>query len=84
MREIQLYASLVLNTTSLKETGKGRRDGGYNMRAHLLAQKVESSWFGEMRQKSSYIIWGVHLKCQYTILSIQSGLVLELRTEWLR
>ena len=74
----------VLYTTSLKETGKGMRDGGYNMRAHLSAQKVESSWFGEMRQKSSYIIWGVHLKCQYTILPIQSGLVLGLRTEWLR
>ena len=46
----------MLNTTSLKETGKGMRDGGCTMRAHLSSQKVESSWSGEMRQKSGCII----------------------------
>ena len=38
-----------------KEIEKGMRDGGY-MRAHLSSQKVESSWFGEIRQKSGCII----------------------------
>lgn len=52
----------MLNTTSLKEIEKGMRDGGY-MRAHLSSQKVESSWFGEIRQKSGCIIWNVNLKC---------------------
>lgn len=73
----------MLNTTSLKEIKRGMRDGGY-MRAHLSSQKVESSWFGEIRQKSGCIIWNVNLKCQYTVRSIQSGFVLEPGTEWLR